>query len=209
MTKATKTKRPTKLDRLLAQGRWIEADVNGRKVPYFAMPTADLQRVLNEEFEKKIRKRLKDGGFERICATQREHPGHSELLRERIDKLASFSGGYDPTLEKEAGRKNYAKTIRAIEAKFGVASPKEIMAEHVEKAIQKNHRAWTAAFNKYRNMLRDLKWWKGTYLYRTIFPENGPPLPDGAPPKPVFVSKHNPNLVLALQDGFVKMWVKA
>jgi hypothetical protein len=89
VTTATKAKRATKLDRLLEQGEWVALPMDGNNPPCrFVMPTEELQSELEKELEKKIRKHLRDGGFERICATRRQHPFHSELLRERIDALA-------------------------------------------------------------------------------------------------------------------------
>ena len=81
----------TKLDRLLAQGTTIDVDVDGRRAVYFKMPTAELQTELNEALDKSIKKRLKADGFELLHATRREHPFHSDILRERIDTLADLS----------------------------------------------------------------------------------------------------------------------
>jgi hypothetical protein len=94
MTAATKTKQQTKLDRLLAQGEWIAVEIDGMKVPYLKMPSPELQSALNGELDKKIKKHLKADGFELLHATRREHPFHSDLLRERIDELAALLGGF-------------------------------------------------------------------------------------------------------------------
>jgi hypothetical protein len=147
MTAATKTKQQTKLDRLLAQGEWIAVEIDGMKVPYLKMPSPELQSALNGELDKKIKKHLKADGFELLHATRREHPFHSDLLRERIDELAALLGGYyDPTLEDEAEREKYAQTLRDIEAKFGGSSCEEQIAAHVARALRENPSAWAKGF---------------------------------------------------------------
>jgi hypothetical protein len=211
-TKPKSSKRQTKqtkLDRLLAQGTSIEVDVDGRRAVYFKMPTPELQDELNAALEKKVRKDLKASGFELLHSPRRDHPFHSEILRERIDKLASLLGeNYDPALETEKEQKKFAQALRKVEARFSNPSPKETIAAYVAGAVQKNRRVWAKAFEKYRNMLRDVNWWKGTYVYRAIYPEGEPPLPDGPPPKPVYMSKRNPDLVIQLRNFFVDLYVK-
>jgi hypothetical protein len=201
-----KTKQ-TKLDRLREQGAWLSKDCGVCK---FMMPTAELQAELDKELDKKIRKDLKNGGYELLHAPRRDHPGHSEILRFRIDDLAAILGdAYDPSLETEAAQKKFVRTIRDVEAKFGKRPPKEEVEAYVATAVQRNRRAWAKAFEKYRNMLRDLSWWKGTYVYRAIFPEGKPPLPDGPPPKPVWVNKQRPDaLVFQLLDGHVSLFTR-
>jgi hypothetical protein len=57
-------------------------------------------------------------------------------------------------------------------------------------------------------MLRD-PYWRSTKAYKAMFPPDGPALPEGsARPKPVYVNKRRPDLVLQLQDGAVNLWVK-
>jgi hypothetical protein len=209
MTAATKTKQQTKLDRLLAQGEWIAVEIDGMKVPYLKMPSPELQSALNGELDKKIKKHLKADGFELLHATRREHPFHSDLLRERIDELAALLGGhYDPTLEDEAEREKYAQTLRDIEAKFGGRSCEEQIAAHVARALRENRSAWAKGFNKYRDALRDPLWWKGTYVDRAINPPDGAPLPDGPPPKPVYLNKERPGLVIQLQGSLVHLYTR-
>jgi hypothetical protein len=209
--KPKSSKRQTKqnkLDHLLAQGTTIDVDIDGRRGVYFKMPTAELQAELDKELDKSIKKRLKADGFELLHAPRRDHPFHSDLLRKRIDGLVSLLGdSYDPSLETEAEQKKYVRTIRDVEAKFGSRPPKEEVEAYVAKVVQRNRRAWAKGFEKYRNMLRDLSWWKGTYVYRAIYPEDGAPLPDGPPPKPVYVSKQS-EIVFSIQDGFVNLYTR-
>jgi hypothetical protein len=117
MTTAAKAKRATNLDRLLEQGEWVALLMDGNKPPCrFMMPTAELQEELEKELEKRIRKHLKDGGFVRVCGTRRDHPFHSDLLRERIDALAS---GFDPRINSEEGLADLRKCQRHIESDPG------------------------------------------------------------------------------------------
>jgi hypothetical protein len=114
------SKRPSKLDRLMTQGRWVEANLDGYKLPYFAMPTPELQTELNEELEKKIRKQLKAAGFERICATRRDHPFHSAILRERVDILMDRYGNktYRKPESIEAERQDLYEFARETQQQF-------------------------------------------------------------------------------------------
>jgi hypothetical protein len=212
-----KSKRPTKLDQLLVQGEWVAVQIDGHTAPRrFVMPTPELQDELNKELEKRIRQHLKDGGFERICATRREHPFHSDLLRKRIDDLTDmlfhfdtqhpFDKAYLTEEGAEAARLNlyeFAEEMKNSRLPF----TKHDADETVKKGVKDARRGWAAAFEKYRNMLRDLNWWKGTYLHRAIFPNDGPPLPDGPPPKPVYISKQS-ELVLSFNHGSVDLWVR-
>ena len=181
----------------------------------------------DEALESWIKKELKAHGYERICATRREHPFHSELLRERIDELATSEyifldrGPYyfDPKWNDpqyiEATRRDLYKLVgdpdmvirdgaRGIEVPFTQYDADQIIEDYV-----KTFRAyWAAAFGKYRDMLRDPDFWRGAKMYKLVFPPDGPSLPDGPPPKPVFVSRQN-DIVLALQDGSVDLWIKA
>jgi hypothetical protein len=205
----TTTAKPmSKLERLRSQGQWIEVEIEGQKVPYFGLPTPELQAEWNAELEKQIRKQLKTSGYELIHATRREHPFHSDILRERIDELASLLGEcHDPTLEDEAEREAYANVIREGETSLGIAPCDIRLAVHMDGVLRENRRAWAKGFNKYRDYLRDPKWWRGTYVDRTINPRNGPPLPDGPPPKPVF-SKKDAEVVLGLHDGVIDFWAR-
>lgn len=149
MTTATKAKRATKLDRLLEQGEWVALPMDGNNPPCrFVMPTEELQSELEKELEKKIRKHLRDGGFERICATRRQHPFHSELLRERIDALAS---GFDPRINSEEGiavlRKEYDAMVNDPELAFqSVPFTLDDAGWLLEKHIKDAQAAWTSAF---------------------------------------------------------------
>jgi hypothetical protein len=208
VTKATKAKRATKLDQLMAQGGLVVGEIDGRKVPYFAMPTSELQSELSEELTKKIKKDLKADGYELLHPTRRDHPFHSDVLRGRIDELVSLLGErYDPTLEDEAEREEYAQTLRDIETKFGSSACEEQIAAHVARALQESRQAWAKGVSKVRDYLRDPKWWKGTYLDRILNPAGGPPLPTNPLPKPVYVSKQS-EIVLSLRDGFVNLYAR-
>jgi hypothetical protein len=83
---AVEPKRPRKLARLLAQLP------DGRTVPAFVMPSADLQKELDAALDSWIKQHLKANGWELLRATRREHPGHSELVRQRIDALVELLG---------------------------------------------------------------------------------------------------------------------
>ena len=85
----TRAKRTTKLDRLLDQGKWVASQIDGKNLPCrFLMPSDELQAELEKELEKQIKKDLKAKGYELLHATRRDHPFHSDLLREKVDKLA-------------------------------------------------------------------------------------------------------------------------
>jgi hypothetical protein len=211
MMAATKTKRATKLDRLLAQGEWVAVQIEGGSAPCrFVMPTEELQSELEKELEKKIRKHLRDCGFERICATRREHPFHSELLRERIDALASR---FDPRINSEEGlaslRKEYDAMVGDPELTFqSVPFTQDDADWLLEKHIKDALAAWTSAFEDYRDMRKNAWYWRGTKAYNTVFPSDGPALPDGPRPKPVYVNKERPEIVLSLQDGCVNLYTR-
>jgi hypothetical protein len=199
----------TKLDRLLAQGTTIDVDVDGRRAVYFKMPTAELQTELNEALDKSIKKRLKADGFELLHATRREHPFHRDILRERIDTLADLSSehrDYSTEARAEATRRDLLGLIE--DTKNSLVSFTEYDIEKVvERGRKEAVRAWSHAISLCREYLRDPKWHKGTYLERTLNPPDGPPLPSKLP-KPVYVSELNPDLVLALANGFVNMWMR-
>jgi hypothetical protein len=209
MTTATKSKRATKLDRSLEQGEWIAIPMGTSNGPCrFVMPTDELQAELENELHKNIKKHLKESGYELLHATRREHPFHSDILRERIDELASLLGErYDPTLEDEAEREAYANVIREGEASLGIAPCEIRLAVHMDGVLRENRRAWAKGFAKYREYLRDPNWWHGTYVDRAIYPADGQPLPDGPPPKPVFYKKGS-EVVLALHDGIIDFWAR-
>jgi hypothetical protein len=212
VTKSSKRQpKQTKLDLLLAQGTTIEADIDGRRAVYFKMPTAELLTELNEELEKKIKKSLKAGAYERICATRRDHPFHSELLRERIDHSADELSGdhreFSTDARAEATRQDLLGLIEDTKNHI-VPMTEDDIDYVVDKGRKEALRAWARAVGQCREYLRDPKWWKGTYLDRTLNPPNGPPLPDNPLPKPVYVSKQRPDLVIQLQDEFVKLYTQ-
>jgi len=189
-----KGKRLSKLERLRAQGTWVSVDIGeGQTVPYFALPTPELQSEWNETLESWIKKELKANGSELIHATRREHPFHSDLLRERIDELASvLSPDFNTDLDRQAVREIY-----------------EDLAQHLGPISEekKSRRAWAEAFGKYRQFLRDPNWWSGTYVDRIINPKDGLPLPDGPPPKPVYV-RQNHDVILGLRGNVVELWIR-
>ena len=188
----------------------IETDIDGRRAVYLKMPTAELQDELNKELEKKIKQRLKAGGFERVCATRRDHPFHSELLRERIDHLADLSGdhrAYSTDARAEATRQDLRGLIQDTKDDLVPFTEYDIDAL-VEKGRKDALRAWASAIGECRAFLRDPKWWQGTYLDRALNPPDGPPLPDNPLPKPVYVSKRNPDLVIQLRNNFVDLYTK-
>jgi hypothetical protein len=189
----------TKVDHLLAQGTMIEVDVDGRRALYLKMPTPELQDELNTELEKEIKKRFKASGFERVCATRRDHPFHSALLRERIDDLA--------------------RDITVVDHKSGTWCRLYLAPEEAWKLLTDRHadwhegmqafRAiWAKAYEEYQEMRRSPLYWRGTSSYNTVFPPNGPELPDGPRPKPVYLSKRNPDLVIQLRDNFVDLYTR-
>ncbi|MDE2284325.1 MAG: hypothetical protein KGK33_06895 [Hyphomicrobiales bacterium] len=214
-------KRQTKLERLRSQGTLVSVDIGGgQMVPYFSLPTPELQSEWNEALESWIKKDLKANGFKLIQATKREHPFHSEILRERIDELASvLSDDFKKELTHEEGIEDERQCYRECYDQFAqhVAPNNGVTAAELrdntidwqtEQVVQKNRRAWAAAFNKYRNFLRDPNWWAGTYLDRIINPTDAAPLPDGPPPKPVFM-KPNHDVVLCLRgNGAVDFWIR-
>ena len=230
MIKQITTKRkspPNKLERLMAQGNWVKTELpDGRIVPHFAMPTPELQLQLDEALESWVKKQLKADGYERICATRREHPFHTELFRERIDALATSEhvflarGPYhfDPKWNDpqyiEATRSDLYKLIgdpdmtirdkaRGVEIPFTQYDADQIIEDHM-----KTFRAyWAAAISKYRDMLRDPAYWRGTKMWKLVFRSDGPPLPDQLP-KPVYVNKQCSDLVIQLQDSWVNLYSK-
>jgi hypothetical protein len=213
---APKSKRMTKLDRLRAQGHWDEIHLEGKKVPHFAMPTAELQTELNEELEKKIRKRLRDDGFERICATRREHPFHSNLFRERMDDLVGDHGSAYKTEEstERARQETYTDIEKLAALKAASGTPYDVEAEkhkwdeHVERGRKDYVKRYAEGVETYRSMLREPLMWRGTRRYLIMFPPNGPALPNEPLPKPVYISKQSPDRVIQLQDGFVNLYAK-
>jgi hypothetical protein len=211
MAMATKAKRATKLDRLLEQGEWVAVQMDGNDPPCrFVMPTEELRAALEKELEKKIKKHLKEDGFERICATRREHPFYTETLRERIDHLADVLSSdhreFSTDERAEASRLDLLTCIE--ETKHHIAPITEYDIEKlVEKGRKDALRAWARAINQYREYLRDPKWWQGTYLERALNPPEQPPLPDRLP-KPVYVNKERPDLVIQLLDGSVNLYTR-
>lgn len=218
MTTATKVKpkRATKLNRLLEQGRWTTAKRDRQKAPYFKMPTAELQSELVAELEKKIKKHLRDGGWEWICATRREHPFHNPLFIERMDELVGGHGSAYKSDESTQAtlQRDYADIEKLAALKAASGTPYDAEAakreweEHAERGRKDYIRRYAEGVNIYRSMLREPLMWRGTRRYLTMFPQNGPPLPDEPLPKPVYVSKARPDLVIQLLDGNVNLYTK-
>jgi hypothetical protein len=209
VTTKTKTKRPTKLDRLLEQGEWMALSKDDG-ICKFVMPTNELQGELDKELNKSVKKRLKAGGFERICATRREHPFHSELLRGRIDALAP---GFDPRINSEEGLADLRKEYDAMigdpaltfqSHPFSQEDADWFLAKHIQDAVA----AWSAGFENYRDMRKNAWYWRGTKAWDVIFPPDDPTLPDGPPPKPVYVNKEHSDIVFSLQDSFVNLYAR-
>jgi hypothetical protein len=207
-------KRQTKVDRLLAQGRLIEVDRDGRKVPWLRMPTSALQEELQEALEKSIKKHLKETGFERICATQRVHPFHSDILRQRVDTLTCYVGNkaYRTPESIEAERQDLYEYVRETQLQDAWTRFTEREADEIiEQEIKANsdRALWSKAYELSREMLRDPYYWRSTKAYKVVFPPDGPALPEGsARPKPAYVNKQRPDLVAQLQDGAVNLWVR-
>jgi hypothetical protein len=78
----------------------------------------------------------------------------------------------------------------------------------LKKHIKDAQAAWASGFEDYRDMRKNAWYWRGTKAYDTVFPPHGPALPDGPPPKPVYVNKERTDVVFALEDGCVHMWMK-
>ena len=161
---------------------------------------AELQAELEAELEKKIKRHFKDTGFELLHATRRDHPFHSDLLRERLDQLADLGSGdhreFSTDARVEATRQDLYGLIEDTKDSLVPFSQQDI-DKVVETGRKDARRAFAAAVAKYRELRRDPKWWKGTYVDRIINPADGPPLPDGPLPKPVYVNKQHADLVLA------------
>jgi hypothetical protein len=217
MTIATKGKPATKLDRLLAQGEWVALPMDGDNPPCrFVMPTPELQEELDDALAKRIRKHLKDGGFERICATRREHPFHNPLFIERMDELVGDCGSAFTTEEstEQARQESYADIEKLAVLKAASGTPYDVDAgkrkwdEYVERGRKDYIKRYAEGVETYRSMLREPLMWRGTRRYHIMFPPNGPALPNEPPPKPVYVSKQSPDRVVQLQDGFVNLYAR-
>jgi hypothetical protein len=215
-------KTPARLSRLLAQGTWIEGEIDGQRIPYLAMPTTELRDELDEALESTIKRQLNKSGWERVCATERRHPFHSDVLRERMDALAQlvFVRGrhagealkFDPRLATEELAEKERRSLKryAAETKSDtIPFTKRDADIIVDRAIQDNKVCWSAAVGKYRSYLSDPAFWKGTYVGRTLFPAGQPEIPDGPLPKPVYLSRSVPDMVIALANGFVNLWVRS
>jgi hypothetical protein len=222
MTAASKSSKrqpkQTKLDRLLAQGTAVPVDIDGQKAAYFKMPTAELQTELNEALEKKIKQRLKASGFERICATQREHPFHSAILRERVDILMDRYGNktYRTPEGIEAERQDLYEYAQETQQQFTAPEDawKHFMERDaddiIEQRIKENSDRvlWAKAYRFSREILHD-PYWRSTKAYKVMLPPDGPALPEGCVrPKPVYVNKRNPDRVIQLRDEFVDLYTK-
>jgi hypothetical protein len=192
-------KRVTNLERLRAQGHWIEVEITeDQKVPYFKMPTPELQSAFDEELNKKIKQHLKASGFELLHATRRDHPFHSALLLERVDALA--------------------RNVTIIDHKRGTFCKLYLPPEKAWKLLTERHddwvegmksfrAVWAKAYQEFQDMRRDEMYWRGTASYNTVLPPNGPALPDEPRPKPVYV-KQNHDVILCLRTGIIDLWTR-
>jgi hypothetical protein len=216
MTTKAKSKRPTKLDRLMEQGRWTTTKRGGQKVPHFKMPTPELQDELEAELEKKIKKDLRDGGWDWICATKREHPFHNALFIERMDRLVGVSGSAFKSDESTQAtlQRDYADIEKLAAMKAASGQPYDVEAarreseEHAERVRKDYIKRYAEGVNTYRAMLREPLMWRGTTRYYTMFPPDGPTLPDEPLPKPVYVNKARPDLVIQLLDANVNLYTQ-
>ena len=211
---APKGKRKSKLESLRSLGAWTEIELpNGHKVPYLAMPTPALQCEWNEALDKRVRTHLKAGGFTRVCAPQRDHPLHSDILRARVDELAAGYPGYARGIDTDNGRAKYRMDVRRANKEDGhMAHVLPIGADEmdalIESHLKTNLALWRDAFEQYRDIRNNPAYWQHTNSYKRIMcPDDGPPLPDGPPPPPVYV-RENADIVLSVKDGFVSLWVK-
>jgi hypothetical protein len=196
----------TALDRLMAQGQWIETELpDGRTVPSFAMPTPELQSELDQALEANARKRLKTSGFNRVCAPNRHHPFHSNMLRERVDALTEY---FWPDLFDREYISEQSIAAMPNEPQTGPACLREHEIEPIiERGIVQFRRIWARGFEKYRDMRKNPSYWRGTFSYKIMFPPEGPPLPDGPPPPPVYI-KGPTDLVMSFQNGALHLWIK-
>ncbi len=209
---SSRAKRATKLDRLLAQGKLVEAEIDGQRVSHFAMPTPALQSELDEALEKQIKKQLKSAGWKRRCATNRDHPFYSPLLIERMDKLVeaiSWSVDLD-CLTEEGAAKAYRSTRRRTYELGGevIKTSKEQAEATVDRWIKKAKAAWAEAVSEWRSMIADPAFHQGTYVQKILCPDGAPRFTDKPPPQ-VFV-KQGHDLVLSLaRKGWVNLWVRS
>jgi hypothetical protein len=200
------------LERLMAQGQWTETELpDGRKLPSFVMPTSELQIKLEDALEAKIRKRLKAAGYRRVCGPSREHPFHSDLLRERVDDLAEHL--WPTELEPEFASEESIEALRECLRDSLIPGTKLVPVTEcdvdamIESGRTEFRRVWAKSFEKYRDMRKNDGYWRGTYPYQIMFPPEGPPLPDGPPPAAVYI-KGPTDLVMSLNDGAIALWVK-
>jgi hypothetical protein len=216
MTAKAKLKRPTKRDRLREQGRWTTTKRGGQKLPHFKMPTPELQAELNEELDKTIKKRLKAAGYERICATRREHPLHSSLFIRRMDQLVGGWGSAYKTEESTQAtlQRDYADIEKLAAMKAASGTPYDVEAarreseERAERGRKDYIKRYAEGVNTYRAMLREPLMWRGTTRYYTMFPPDGPALPDEPLPKPVYVNRERPDLVIQLLDANMNLYTQ-
>jgi hypothetical protein len=209
----TKSKRMSNLERLRAQGHLIEVEIgDGQKVPYFKMPTAELQTEFNKDLDKKIRKDLKAAGYELIYANRRDHPLHSEILRDRIDCMTLHRDYRNKEAIKKTRRalNEYAREARTrYPADDYHQLTKHDIDADIESGIKRLYAEWPRAYDIYRDMKRDEQYWRNTRSYKNIMsPTDGPPIPDETFPKPVYVNKDKPDIFLAVRNGLVDLWTR-
>ena len=214
MTKAYK--QSAKVTRLLERGTWIEGDVGGQRVPYFLMPTSELQEELNDALDGAIKKHLKQNGWERVCATERRHPFHSEILRDRIDgrdRSYLTEENTKKTRRKLMGQVYYSRKHDVAPTRSSLPDTfytftKEDVDAIVDLGVKEARQRWAANYNKWADFQRNPTFYQGTYVERIFCPPGALPIPDGPRPKPVFISKQTPDIVIRVADGFVKLWTK-
>lgn len=205
-------KRSAKLQGLMEQGAWIEGEIEGQKVLYFLMPTTRLQEELDEAIETAIKKYLKLNDWERVCATERRHPFHSDVLRERID---GRDRAYLTEENTKQTRRNLMRQV-SYSSKHDTYKPgsigsivpfsKEDVELIVERGVKEARQHWAASYNEWADFQRNPTFYRGTYVERMFCPEGEPPIPDGPRPKPVFISKQTPDIVICVAGGFVNLW---
>lgn len=169
------------------------------------MSTDELDPKQQKKLEAKIRKRLNDSGWRRVGAPQRDHPFHSALLRNRVDEAAkAVDATFDASLFDPAGREEFTAVWQESER----PRDDEGVARWVESLVERYRRAWSKAFEWYRDVRKNPNYWRNSFMLEWFYPPKGPPLPDGPPPPPVYIRRPT-DMVISLRDGAVDLWVKA
>jgi hypothetical protein len=199
---AVTAKRVSKLERLRSQGNWIEATTpDGRTLATFSLPSPELQKEFDATLDAWLKKHLKECGWELLHATRRDHPFHSDLVRERIDALADELFGFD----RDMPFSRDFLTAESVEAQR--LELMELVDDTQHKRLSFTEHDIDEMVARYDDYLRDPNWWSGMYLDRILnhLPD-GPPFPN-ALPKPVYFKK-DAEVVLALHDGMMDFWAR-